>query len=356
MTGSVQDDLARAERWLKSNTKRNAFKKLEKEIVKTGVCTECGACVSNCPVDALTGEYASGKYVPTLTGNCTSCGICYTVCPRTLVFWKDLVGDFRSGWRVRSKLQTQRRQDGGAVIAFLTYMLDKKIVEAAVATRQDSKKPWMPVAILATKKEELMEAGGTIYTHSPIVQELMKGFKGGFKAIAVVGTSCNIDAVHKMETHPAGLLQVDMGLGVFKIGLFCMESFSYPGLVQFLKKANIDIKDVQRMAISSGVFTVTTSQQKHEWPVQDLSHAAASSCSYCRDFACKNADLSCGNIGSDEGWTTVLVRTIHGEQVLQEAAAEGIIEADLIDPKGLETIERVARSKAMRYYSLRPEH
>ncbi|RDE15092.1 MAG: NADP oxidoreductase [Candidatus Thorarchaeota archaeon] len=355
MADSVQDDLARAERWLKSNTKRNAFKKLEKEIVKTGVCTECGACVSNCPVDALTGVYTTGKYVPTLTGNCTSCGICYTVCPRTLVFWKDLVGDFRSAWKVRSKLQNEKRQDGGAVIAFLSYMLDKKIVEAAVVTRQDTKKPWMPVAVLAVKKEELMVAGGSIYTHSPVVQEMMRGFKSGLKTIAVVGTSCNIDAISKMETHPAGLLQIDLGLGAFKIGLFCMESFTYTGLVQFLEKAGVDLKEVQRMAISSGVFTVTTSQGKHEWPVEDLSRATASSCSYCRDFSCKNADLSCGNIGSDEGWTTVLVRTIRGEQILQESAADGYIEAELLDPKGLESIERVARSKAMRYYSLKPE-
>ncbi len=58
---------------LKETTKRFAFKKLEREIIKAGVCIECGACVSNCPADALTGVHEEGGYTPTLTGKCIAC-------------------------------------------------------------------------------------------------------------------------------------------------------------------------------------------------------------------------------------------------------------------------------------------
>lgn len=351
MTDFVQENLLKVQTWLKENTKRYAFKKLEKDVVKTEVCTECGACVSTCPVDALTGDYSSGKYVPTLTGTCISCGICYTICPRTLVLSQELIGDVRSAWKVKSKVENQTRQDGGAVIALLAYMLDKHIIEGAVVTKQDASKPWMPSSVLAKKRQDLMLAGGTIYTHSPIMQEVMKAFKSGLDNIAAVGTSCHIDSIHKMESHPAGFFA---GSSVFKIGLFCTESFGYPNLVAFFQKAGLDIKGIRRMTISSGVFTASTSAGKQEWPVKDLSHAAAKSCSYCRDFTCKNADLSCGNVGSDAGWTTVLVRTERGEKVLQDAAARGILDAERIDPKSLEPIEKAARSKAMRYYSLKP--
>jgi hypothetical protein len=48
------------------------------------------------------------------------------------------------------------------------------------------------------------------------------------------------------------------------------------------------------------------------------------------------------------------VRSERGEKVLQDAAAKGILDAERIDPKSFEPIEKAARSKAMRYYSLKP--
>lgn len=351
MTDFMEENLLKAQAWLKENTKRYAFRKLEKEIVKTEVCTECGSCVSFCPVSALTGDYSSGKFVPTLTGTCTSCGICYTLCPRTVVLPQDLVGNFRSAWKARSKTDIQTRQDGGAVSALLAYMLDKRMIDGAVVTRQDPSKPWMPVPFIAKKKQDLLLSGGTIYTHSPIAPEMMKAFKNGLHNLAVVGTSCHVDSIQKMENHPAGFFA---GASVFKIGLFCTESFSYPALVSFFQEAGLDMKSIRQMAISSGVFTATSSSGKQEWPVKEFSRAAAKSCSYCRDFTCKNADISCGNVGSEAGWTTVLARTQRGEQVLQDAKAKGAVEAERIDTKSLEGIEKSARSKAMRYYSLKP--
>jgi len=347
----MEENLVKAQAWLKQNTKRYAFKKLEKEIVRTEVCTECGSCVSFCPVNALTGDYSSGKYVPTLTGNCISCGICYTLCPRTVVLSRDLIGDFKSAWRIRSKIENQTRQDGGAVTAVLAFMLEKHMIDGAIVTKQDSSKPWMPVPFLARKRQDVLSSAGTIYTHSPIVTEMMKALRSGLHNLAIVGTSCHIDSIQKMERHPAGFFA---GASVFKVGLFCTESFGYQGLVGFFQNAGLDIKSIGRMTISSGVFSATTPTGKQEWPVKVLGGVAAKSCSYCRDFTCKNADISCGNVGSDPGWTMVLARSEQGEKVLQDAITKGVIEGERVDVKLLEAIEKSARSKAMRYYSLKP--
>ncbi len=229
LTDFMDENLLKVQAWLKQNTKRYAFKKLEKEIVKTEVCTECGSCVSFCPVSALTGDCSSGKYVPTLTGECTSCGVCYTICPRTVVLQRDLIGDFKSAWRIKSKLENQARQDGGAATAVLAHMLDKRMIEGAIVTRQDPSKPWMPTPFFARKRQEVLASAGTIYTHSPIVPEMMKALRSGVHNLAVVGTSCHIDSIQKMETQPAGFFA---GATVFKIGLFCTESFGYQGLAE----------------------------------------------------------------------------------------------------------------------------
>lgn len=356
MSPDVQQSLSRGQRWLKENTKRHAFRKLDKEIIQPGICTECGACVSNCPVEVLVGDRTSGRFVPTLIGKCVSCGMCYAICPRTKVLWSELVGEFRSAWRVKSLDETGKRQDGGAVTAFLTYVLDQSIADGAVVACQDPRSPWLPVAKLVTNKTKLPECGGTIYTHAPVVQEMMRGYRKGFSTICVVGTSCSIDAIDNMQKHPAGYFQMDMGADVIKIGLFCMESFDYTGLVQFLKDDGIDIKDVDKMAISSGKFRVAIFGNEREWSVGDLNLVAAKSCSYCQDLTCKNADISCGNIGSEDGWTTVLIRTIRGEHIFQETLAAGLIEANLLETKSLRIIEKSARFKAIRHYKLSSSH
>ena len=345
----------RAQRWLKQNTKRYAFKKLDKDIIQPGVCVECGSCVESCPVDALTGDLTSGKYVPTLTGKCISCGICYAMCPRTFPLWDDVAGSFRSVWKACSTGE-HGRQDGGVVTALLGYMLDADLIDAAIVACRGNSTQWMPEASIVKSSGNLGKCAGTIYTHAPVIGKMMESFSGGAQALAVVGTSCDIDAIERMKRHPAGYLSVDARRSVFSIGLFCMESFEYPKLKAWLEAQDIDIEDVTRFEISGGKFRVKSPSVEKEWPVADLDAAAATSCAYCHDLTSVNADLSCGNIGSEEGYTTVIVRTVRGEQVLQEAMAKGLIEGELVDPKSLTAIQNVARSKRYRFYGMKPDH
>jgi coenzyme F420 hydrogenase subunit beta len=135
-----------------------------------------------------------------------------------------------------------------------------------------------------------------------------------------------------------------------------MESFDYMDTVGFLKKAGIDIAKVTRFAIAGGKFTVIVGSEEHSWPVGDLDSATASSCAYCQDFTGKYSDLSCGNIGSDEGWTTVLVRTERGEKVIKGALNEGIIEGELLDSDAILSVMNSARFKMNKYYQLNAKH
>ena len=345
----------KSQAWLKENTKRFAFKKLEREVIQTGACVECGSCVEGCPVDALTGERIEGKYVPTLTGKCTACGICYAMCPRSAILELDTIGDFISVWKVRS-LGNHSRQDGGAVTAILGLMLDNKEIEAAIVVRQKEGTPWMPVAKRVTSKKEVFEYGGTIYTHAQVVGELLNGYKDNLSSMAVVGTACNIEAVNRMQVHPGGLFHVDPKMKVFKISLFCMESFDYEGLVSFLKKEGIDVSKVERFAIAKGNFMVTVGGEVKSWPVKDLDSIATSSCAYCNDLTGRTSDISCGNIGTDDDWTTVIVRSKRAEGILKDAIKKGVIEAEELDDKSVQAIINSARFKMNKRYKLMPAH
>jgi coenzyme F420 hydrogenase subunit beta len=63
------------------------------QVVKDGLCTGCGTCISLCPEEAikLTINEKKGIYVPELNEEkCNNCGICYEVCPGHEVDFKQL--------------------------------------------------------------------------------------------------------------------------------------------------------------------------------------------------------------------------------------------------------------------------
>ncbi|MFW9795594.1 MAG: Coenzyme F420 hydrogenase/dehydrogenase, beta subunit C-terminal domain [Candidatus Thorarchaeota archaeon] len=355
MTRNHEAASEKSQAWLKENTKRYAFKKLEREIIQTGACVECGSCVTGCPVDALTGERVESKYVPTLTGKCTACGICYAMCPRISILEDDLIGEYSSVWKVRT-LGDHNRQDGGAVTTILGYMLEKNEIEAAIVAGQSDELPWMPVAKRVTTKEDLLASGGTVYTHAQVIGEMHNFFKENFSSVGVVGTACNIDAIQRMQQHEGSYLKLDSKTDVFKVSLFCMESFDYNGLVGFLKGEGIDIGKVERFAITKGNFIVTVGGEEKSWPVKDLDAISASSCSYCTDLTGMNSDLSCGNIGSDDGWTTVIVRSKRGDKIFKSVIKEGLVEAEEIDQAALQAVINTARSKKHKRFKLKPIH
>ncbi|MHA2140722.1 MAG: Coenzyme F420 hydrogenase/dehydrogenase, beta subunit C-terminal domain [Candidatus Thorarchaeota archaeon] len=353
MTNALEDSLSEIQDWLKANTRRWAFKKLEREIVTSGVCVQCAACVENCPVDALTGDYSSGKYVPILTGKCTACGICYANCPRTYFYRDTLLGNVRSAWKARAVNRSKGAQDGGAVTAILSHMLESGRIDAAVVVQSDPEKPWMPISKIARTAKEVDESSGSIYTHAPIVQGVVQALKEGSKKLAVVGTSCNIDAVYHMETLPSGPIKKIRGAEAIRFGLFCTKSYDYLELAKFLSSNEIDIRDVRRFAIAGGKMMVEHSGGEAEWKVGELEDFSSSSCAYCQDMNSRNADISCGNVGSDEGWTTLLLMTERGEKIFKQAIKAKVIEAEPIDEKAIRAVDNLARFKAARWYKMK---
>jgi len=353
MKPDVPSALDRAAAWLKENTKKLAFRRLEKDIIDTGACIECGSCISNCPEDVLTWERSDGRSRPVLVGKCTGCGICYVVCPRTFVGRENLIGTVRSAWRARA-VGGHAGQNGGVATAIVSHLLSEGTVEGAVLTFNSTERRWSPTTKLVTDPAEAADAGGTIYAHAHVVEEMMNAFRAGLSCVSVVGTPCKIDAVTKLQDHPAGFFRHEPAADVFKIGLFCMEAFEYDKLAGFLKERGIEISDVDKMEISGGKFRVSVGSNVSEWPVADLNSAAVSSCSYCQDLTAKNADISCGNIGTSDEWTTVLVRTERGERAFKTAIEAGLIEAEELDAKSLRTVEKIARFKALGWYRLEP--
>lgn len=94
------------------------------------------------------------------------------------------------------------------------------MIDCAVVTTRSKEEPWRPIPIVARTREEILESSGSIYSHSMTLEALMSAIKQGMNSIAFVGTSCNIDAVTKMQKSSYGFLHLFMRAGYSNLGFF----------------------------------------------------------------------------------------------------------------------------------------
>jgi coenzyme F420 hydrogenase subunit beta len=342
-----KESISNAQKVLKG--KKENFARLQREVINQGACVSCGACVASC--DQL--AFEDGK--PKLVGKCTVCGVCYNQCPRTSTTQPEQIGTYIAAYTGKSKLDKVKGQDGGIVTSLLLYALKNKLVDAAVVTSKDSEQPWKPVSKVVTSEKEILESSGSLYSHSQVVPALSKAMRSGYKSVAFVGTPCKIDAVFKMQNSPVGLVHLSKGTNVLTIGLFCMDSFSINGLRTFFEEKNgIPLTDITKMNIKEGKFRVTVRNNgEKEWPIADLDSIRSSSCDFCTDLTSEKADISVGSIGSQPGFSTIIVRTNAGMELLNKAAKDEYLEFKPISEEDLTKVLNIGRVKKNHRYTPR---
>ncbi|MHA1379865.1 MAG: Coenzyme F420 hydrogenase/dehydrogenase, beta subunit C-terminal domain [Candidatus Helarchaeota archaeon] len=335
---------------LELEERKDSFGKLMREIVDSGICTHCSACVATC--DVLIWDPILDR--PKLSGKCTGCGICYNQCPRTITTIPGLVGEYKAAYTAKAVHPEIKGQDGGVVTALLEYGLDSKLFDGAVVTLKSEEEPWKPVPKYITSKNDLLKSSGSIYCHSQTVIPLIEALKKGAHSIGFVGTPCNINSVDKMQKSPFGLLKLFMRANIFKIGLFCMDSFSYDGLASFLANNGSSWSEVEKCSISKGKFIFHLKNgEEIARKVHSLNKYKSSSCYYCTDLTSENADISVGSVGSSEGWSTVLIRTGLGWELFQDAIYDGYIEAKPLERKKLKFVLNLAKMKKQSLYNIK---
>ncbi len=329
---------------------KDSYGLLMKEIVKTGICTACSACVAVC--DVL--DWDANLHQPKLVGKCSGCGICYNQCPRTITVPEELIGQFKSAWIGRTALPEMqgKGQDGGTVTSLLVYLLDKGLIDGAVVTQRDEN--WNGKPVFVKTREEAMKAAGSLYIHSQTVKALFDAIKEGNHALAFVGTPCNIDAIAKMEHSPYGMMLYNLRNKIFKVGLFCMDSFAPETLYGFFQQQGVDMKSIKKMDISMGKLNLynIAGEKVKSYKIKDLNKFKSTSCNYCVDLTSENADVSVGSVGSPEGYNTILCRTPFGELVLKDAAAHGYIELKEATDKDIDAVIKLAKMKKQSLYTV----
>ncbi len=158
----------------------------------------------------------------------------------------------------------------------------------------------------------------------------------------MVGTPCQIVAATKMDKFLDEEFPVDI-----KIGLFCMENFSYSYMKDMLKdEYDADIKDVVECRIEKGyLWFFLTEDRTVKIPINKAKKCVRKNCTVCMDFTSELSDVSVGSVGSPEGWSTVIVRTEKGLELIEAAEKDNYIQTKTIGDSGLKIMERLAKEK-----------
>jgi coenzyme F420-reducing hydrogenase beta subunit len=266
------------------------------------------------------------------------------------------MGEFKTGYVSNTDIpEVVGAQDGGTVTSLLIYLFEEHLIDAAIVSTKDPNNPWHPVSQIITNKEEAIKSAGSIYCHSQTVEALMDAIREGYRSIAFVGTPCNIDAVDKMTSSPAGMLKYFMRAHILKIGLFCMDSFAPEALYPFFEKDGIDLAKVVKMDINKGKFHLYYDHDGEpikSYTIKQLHKFKSSSCNFCTDLTAENADISIGSVGSGPKKNTAFARTGIGAEIIEDAAKKGYLQIEPYNAINLNAVLFLAKLKKVSKYNI----
>jgi len=339
-----------------------AYNRLEKKIINSGFCTQCGACEAACPVGSL--KLINEKV--TRTCDCSNyidlCPICYEVCPhsealilRSLSFLADApykseaLGYFRKIILAQSTDPEIRElsRGGGVVTSLLKLGIENKVFDAAIVSLAEPENPAKPKASVATVPDDILSAAGSKFFPSAVGRAYGTASYGYEEPrIALVGTPCQALSIRKLE---AWHHRISINSKIL-IGLFCFETFSLKTLLDHITKTyHIEISDIKKTRFTKDNLIVQTEKVTIKIPLEEVKENILPSCRTCADFTSEFADISVGNAFPLSGWSVVIIRTKRGDDFFSEAIKNKVINVRTIDQEPLvfENLVETAINKRM---------
>ena len=352
------------------------WKELYSEVVTSGLCTGCSACVIVCPHDVLDYDDKNGAYKPfhlDIDGgkeDCThgqrGCTLCTRACPR-FRDWESEIDIFMHGRNrteeevsgiyqdiilartTDSNLQ-EVGQDGGVVTSILLYALENDIINGALISElENDSSSWKAIPTVATTKEEIVRGAGSRYTYSANPIAYLDASNKGIDRLALVGMGCQASVPNALSAKKAGKTARRF---VLTIGLLCSKTFDDAIFDElFDQRYGIKRETIKKMNIK-GVFQIWCHDGSyHEIPLKEAHHWTREGCKMCPDFGAEHADISAGGIGKFADWTLLVIRTDRGKEIIDGMIKKGLLETKPSDEdqEAVELMHKLARISRKRW-------
>ncbi len=221
-------------------------------ITKAKLCNSCGGCKGVCPSEAIEfEETVGGNLFPNVNiEKCVDCGLCYKICQgkglcNTLLEEMSEKKDPFSGTSIKTYLGKANHNDiytnsqsGGALTGLLLSLINSKEIKGAIIVKMDSGQPPRPSAILATTKQEIINAQKSKYVPVPLLSIVQK-IKNLDYPVAIVGLPCHIHGLYKIfEFFPELTNKIK-----YRFGLICAGTMVYSSMDYLLYKAKKSYKN-----------------------------------------------------------------------------------------------------------------
>lgn len=240
----------------------------------------------------------------------------------------------------------ERAQNGGAVTALLVYALNTGVIDGAIISGRNSEKPFFPIPILATTAAEIIQNAGSRYTYSANLQTLSEAFKWNMRAVAFVGTPCQIRIIREMQQKQDARVACVRLL----IGLMCSRTYDYQKLMidHIQNTLGVDLHDIRKIDIKGQMIIMSKTGQK-TLPLKELEEYSRKPCLECQDFSSEQADISTGSLGLYDS-TFTIIRTRLGEELFGQAEQAHAIttRAVLKDEPALRLLLKLSKQKHTR--------
>jgi coenzyme F420 hydrogenase subunit beta len=316
------------------------------EVVDTGLCTGCTACIVACPFHVLGYEdYHPIQLQEDGVDQCAhgdkGCSLCTLACPRfrewegeidqqlfgqtrqpeqVIGLYKDIVFA-----RAANPEVLAHGQDGGVVSALLIWGLQHGEIDGVCTSKLSDERPWDCEPAVVTDEEGVLAAAGSRYTYSPNPLAMLKAAEMGLSNLALVGMGCQASAPGSMAARRVNKWAKKVN---WTFGLLCSKSFTYDGLVTEIaqKELGLNLDDIVRMNIKGKLLFYTKDGQEFTYGLKKSHVHTRPGCLHCPDFAAEHADISFGGLGQSEGWTLTIIRTDKGKDIWDRAVADGVVE------------------------------
>lgn len=330
------------------------------DIVDWRLCLGCGVCVSVCKKKYITLENIESRGIrPRVKpGECGTCSDCLKVCPGFGISKKagentgitSLQSDWGQvleiwgGYAVDEELRCYG-SSGGAASALALYCLEKEGVGQVAHIARDET-GWTNKTVLSRSRSELLERTGSRYAPASPCES--SAYIAEAEAPSVfIGKPCDVQGARKGElVRPE--LQDKICLA---ISIFCAGTPSTEATIKLLESLKVRTDCVSQIRYRGrgwpGNFTVWTNGSDRpaiEIPYLDawefLQKYRPYRCYLCPDGTGEFADISCGDPWyrmdrNNPGYSLILLRTNHGQQIFHRAMESGYIKADRVDPSCL---------------------
>ncbi|WP_321423402.1 Coenzyme F420 hydrogenase/dehydrogenase, beta subunit C-terminal domain [uncultured Methanobacterium sp.] len=241
--------------------------------------------------------------------------------------------------RAKDENLLEKGECGGAVSSIFQYLLDNNLVDG-VLNLGHGEDIYDGIPNLIEDSKDLINTCGSLHCAPTMFGDLISKHLQDIN-LAVAVKPCDAMAIKELENRH----QID-GDKIYKVGLNCggtVLPITARKMIELFYQ--IDPADVVKEEIDKGKFIIELKDGSHKDlkidDLEDEGYGRRVNCQRCEQMVPRNADIACGNWGTEPGWTFIEIVTPKGKELVENAKQNRYIEVKTPSEKAVAIREKV---------------